>query len=65
MRLQPAETIDPPTRAARLHALTERQSRRADSAKLRAVLDRALELPESLRLGFLLRVLNGQTKGNA
>ena len=38
---------------------------RAGSVKLQAVLDRALQLPESLRLGFLLRELNGETKGNA
>lgn len=38
---------------------------RAGSIKLQAVLDRALQLPDSLRLGFLLRELNGETKGKA
>jgi len=54
MRLQPAETIDKPTQTAE----------RAGSVELQAVLDRALQLPESLRLGFLLRELNGKAKGN-
>jgi hypothetical protein len=42
-----------------------RRDGRGDSVELQAVFDRALRLPESLRLAFLLRERNGQTKGNA
>ena len=75
------EVIDRQRRRRRFTSLDthERQSRldnqrrhaerlhdeRAGSVRLQAVLDRALQLPESLRLGFLLRELNGETKGNA
>ena len=64
MRSQPADT---PTQAAQVRALTDEEivDERAGSVKLQAVFDRALQLPESLRLGFLLRELNGPTKGKA
>ena len=55
MRRQLADAIDTPAQAAE----------RAGTVELQAVLDRALQLPASLRLGFLLRALNGVTKGNA
>jgi hypothetical protein len=72
MRLQPAEPADRPTRAAQVRALTDEEivgekppDERVGAVKPHAVLDRALQLPCSLRLGFLLRELNRQTKGNA
>ena len=66
MRLQPAETIDTPSQAAQVRALTDEEiDERAGSVKFQPVLDRALQLPESLRLGFLLRELKGETKGKA
>lgn len=55
MRLQPAETNGTRTQNARVPSGVPRD----------AVLDRALQVPENLRLGFLLRELNGKTKGNA
>ena len=61
MRLQPAETID----TSQADDAERPHDERAGSVKLQAVLDRALQLPESLRLGFLLRELNGETKGKA
>jgi RNA polymerase sigma-70 factor (ECF subfamily) len=51
--------------ANRRHDGERPHDERAGSVELQAVLDRALQLPESLRLGFLLRELNGETKGNA
>jgi hypothetical protein len=60
MRPRPAEPADTPRQAAQANAMADEKCERS-----RAVLDRALRMPESLRLGFLLRELNGRTKGNA